>query len=192
MYTVLLSAFFLVASTHTAVKPLSEADLKSENTFLIYFHDTRDNYTCSVCEHFSEAITKIHKIDVRDVNYFTNEEMAVRFFVYYVPYFLVRSRRRTYAIFPQDSQELVRIIETESWKSLEPLKWYFDPDCVFVRIIANVLLTAHTLHEYAQMVLGHVPKYVLYTAYGMVFGYLAFSIKGAIVEIIKETKSKRD
>ncbi|KAL0265741.1 UNVERIFIED_CONTAM: hypothetical protein PYX00_011456 [Menopon gallinae] len=176
----------------SAWKQLDDADLASDGPLLIYFYDAREGYRCDGCEHFNEAVDTIRAIDVRKVNYFENQEMAMRFFVHYVPHFVVRSQGKTHVISPRDRSELLEIVERQLWKEQAPLKWYLDPCSVPVRCVAKALYTTHLAYDLLHGYVKHVPRQLLYTVYGVIIGYLIFSIKEAVAEIIRVAKAKTE
>lgn len=173
-------------------KQLDDADLASDGPLLIYFHDTRENYHCDGCKHFNEVVDKIRTIETRKVNYSENQEMAMRFFVHYVPHFVIRAHRKSYVITPRDKDELLDILERQLWKEKPPLKWYLDPCFVLVRCAAKVLCVMHNMYFYLQGCMVYVPRQLIYMIYGIVIGYLVFSIKEAIAEIIRDAKAKTE
>lgn len=183
---------YLTMKGASVEKQLNETDLASDRPLLIYFHDTRENYRCDGCEHFNEVVDTISTIDARKVNYFEDKEMAMRFFVHYVPHFVVRSQRKTYVISPRDKFELLDIIEKQLWKETAPLKWYLDPCFVLVRFAAKILCIAHSMYYFLQDYVKYVPRQLIYIIYGVIIGYLLFSIKEAIAEIIRDAKSKTE
>lgn len=171
-------------------KQLDDADLASGRPLLIYFHDTRENYRCDGCEHFDEVIDTISTIDTRKVNYSENQEMAMRFFVHYVPHFVVRADGKTYVITPRNKNELLDILEKQLWKEKAPMKWYLDPCFIPVRCAAKALCITQNMYFYLQEYMAYLPRQLIYMVYGIVIGYLLFSIKEAIAEIIRDAKSK--
>lgn len=173
-------------------KQLNDADLGLDRPLLIYFHDTRENYHCNGCEHFNEFVDTISTIDTRKVNYSENQEMAMRFFVHYVPHFIVREHGKTYVITPRDKDELLDILEKQLWKEKAPLKWYLDPCFILVRCAAKILCITHNMYFYLQGYMVYVPRQLIYMIYGIIIGYLVFSIKEAIAEIIRDAKSKTE
>lgn len=183
---------YLIMESASAWKQLDDADLVSGSPLLIYFHDTRENYHCDGCEHFNEVVDTISTIDIRKVNYFENQEMAMRFFVYYVPHFVVRSQGKTYVISPRDKLELLDIVERQLWKEQAPLTWYLDPCFILVRCVAKAMCTTHRIYYLLHDYVKYVPRQLLYMVYGVIIGYLIFSIKEAVAEIIREAKAKTE
>lgn len=183
--------YFLLAKV-TAIRPLVESDLNSEETFLIYFYDNREGYSCDLCKHFDDTVQALRSIDVRGVNYTENQEMFVLFLLRYVPYFIVRSKRQSYIVEPKDKDDLISIIEEQKWRKDPPLKWYFEPTSSGMRFIARFVLASRELNDFMHSYLQYVPKYVIYIIYGIIFGYLIFSIKGIVSEIISDVKKKTE
>lgn len=182
----------LLLTETIAMRPFVESDLNSDRTFLIYFYDDREGYRCESCKHFNETIQNLSLIDAYSVNYADNQDVFMRFLLYYVPYFIVRSQRRSYVINPKDKEDLIRIIKDQEWRQALPLKWYFEPTSIFMRLTSRFVYASNKIYDTIYSYLQYVPRYLIYTIYGMVIGYLIFSIKGILVEIFREVKSKSE
>ena len=169
----------------TAITALDWPDLTDPSTFLVFLSYERPGFTCPACEHFAQILPEL-PIAVKTLNFTKNVRLGSRFIQYAFPAIIVRDSRRSYVLNPDNAEDLLKIISSESWRAAAPVKPYLDVNSVAAWFLSAVNPAIFFVISKLYFVMDRFPEKLVYVLSVAVIAYLIFSI----VEVFREDTPK--
>jgi hypothetical protein len=174
------------------LQELSFANIDKNPTELIYIYYERPNLQCPACEDFNKRVSSLSKyMPVKRTNFFQNPYLASHFFPGLFPAFVVRHERRSIHLNVDTYEELVRLLETEAWRGLEPTRWYLETSSVLTKTYALSNYVFFAFIKKSYFVIDNTPNWLITLVISCILVYMAHSIYTIFTLPVQDSRKKK-
>jgi len=190
--------FCFVSFVYAAITTLSKADLllppgspansriHYNSPFLVFLYFEKEDFNCPLCKEYKAFLKEIN-IEVKELNFVDNVELASRFLQHTFPAFIVRYRNQSYILEPESVEDLIDLVNNEKWTGIKPVRSRIDVNSAVAVVFSKFNRLIFLFINLYYCIMQYIPNTVIS---GLTLAIIAFLIYSIVDVLTMENNEK--
>lgn len=160
-----------------------QTSLNYHEPFLIFLFFERKDYNCPLCLDFKNYLLENLKninMNIRQINFIDNVNLASRFLIHTFPAFIIRHKNRSYVLNPEGPEDLFNILNNKEWTDYQPVRESIDVTSCFAAVCGRINQFIFYFLDLYYNVVNYIPSSIISLTTVLVIAFLIYSIYDVI------------